>query len=175
MTETIDTRNVIDYFKYWHIDAIKAELDTKRHNFSILISNKFKDFNIGTVIRNCNAFLAKEVIIYGRKQFDRRGAVGTYNYENLRYVRKVDDLVFDDNCYVIGLDNMPEAKAIETYEWPKDKHVILALGQEDIGLPEEFQALCKEYLYIKQYGSIRSMNVGCASAIAMYDYCQKMI
>lgn len=43
--------NVVDFYKYWTTDAIRADLDTKRHDFSIVISNRVHDFNMGTVIR----------------------------------------------------------------------------------------------------------------------------
>lgn len=166
-----DTRNVIDYYKYWTVDAIKTNLDTKRHNFSVLISNKFKDFNIGSVIRNANAFLAKEVLIYGKKQFDRRGTVGTHLYENLNHIKSIEEL--DDKTPIIGIDNLEGAVPIEDFKWSSE-HFIMAFGQEDIGLPEEILQKCTKLVYIKQYGSIRSLNVGCASAIAMYDYCSKL-
>jgi tRNA G18 (ribose-2'-O)-methylase SpoU len=169
-----ETRNVIDYFAYWSTEAIKADLDTKRHNFSVLISNKFNDFNIGSVIRNANAFLAKEVIIYGRRKFDKRGTVGTVHYENFKYVKVVEELNFPDSL-VVGMDNIPLAVPIETFVWPKDKHVILAFGQEQTGLPQEIIDVCQHMVYIKQYGSVRSLNVGCASAITMFDYCQKVL
>lgn len=174
MTHPIDKRNVIDYYHYWSVDAIRADLDTKRNNFSILISNEFHDFNIGTVIRNANAFLAKEVIVYGRRKYDKRGTVGTHIYENLRYVKFIDDLVLPEDSIVVGIDNLPEAAPLETFEWPA-AHVVLAFGQEQIGLTEDIKAVCDRFVYIKQYGSVRSLNVGCASAIAMYDYCSKMV
>ena len=41
------------------------------------------DFNIGSVIRSANAFLAKEVVIYGRRKADLRGAMGSYIYESI--------------------------------------------------------------------------------------------
>ena len=169
-----DTRNVIDYYRYWTTEAVKADLDSKRHNFSVLITNKFNDFNIGSVIRNANAFLAKEVIIYGRRKFDPRGTVGTIHYENFRYVKVVEELSFPDSV-IVGMDNIPSAKPIETFEWPKDKHVIMAFGQEQAGLPEEIIKICHHMVYIRQYGSVRSLNVGCASAITMFDYCQKVL
>lgn len=165
-----DQRNVIDYYKYWNTEAIKADLDLKRHDFSVLISNKFKDFNIGSVIRNANAFLAKEVLIYGRKKYDKRGTVGTHLYENLKHVREIEDLVFDGP--VIGIDNVPEAVPMETFEWPQN--AVLAFGQEDVGLPDEIKAVCQQFVYISQYGSVRSLNVGVASGIAMFSYCLRM-
>jgi tRNA G18 (ribose-2'-O)-methylase SpoU len=169
-----DTRNVLDVYKYWSVDAIRADLDTKRNDFSILITNEFHDFNIGSIIRNANAFLAKEVIIFGRRKFDKRGTVGTHIYENLKHVRFIDDLVLPENSVIVGVDNIPEAVALETFEWPST-HVVLAFGQEQVGLPEEVKAICDRFVYIKQYGSVRSLNVGCASAIAMYDYCSKIV
>lgn len=174
MLTSTDNRNVLDVYKYWTTEAIKADLDTKRHNFSVLISNKFNDFNIGSVIRNANAFLAKEIIIYGRRKFDPRGTVGTVHYENFRHVKVVEELVFPDSV-IVGMDNIPSAKPIETFEWPKDKHVIMAFGQEQSGLPEEIINICHHMVYIRQYGSVRSLNVGCASAITMFDYCQKVL
>lgn len=169
-----DTRNVLDYFKYWSVDAIRADLDERRHNFSVLVTNQFSDFNIGSVIRNANAFLAKEVIIFGRKKYDRRGTVGCHIYEHLKHVRRVEDLDFGESL-VVGVDNVPNAQLIESFSWPHDRHVVIAFGQEDIGLIEEVSSRCHLMLYIQQYGSVRSLNVGCALAITMYDYCRKVV
>ncbi len=60
-----DRRNVIDHYKYWHVDAIRADLDERRHPFAVVVENLAHDFNIGTVIRNANAFLASHVWIAG--------------------------------------------------------------------------------------------------------------
>ena len=170
---TTDTRNIIDFFKYWDVESIRTNLDTKRHNFSVLVSNEIHDFNLGSLIRNSNAFLAREVIICGRKQFDKRGTVGTHHYENLRHVKFIDDLVIPDDSIVVGIDNIDNAVPIETFEWPEDKHVIMAFGQEQVGLPDSIKAICDHFVYITQYGSVRSLNVGVASGIAMYSYCSK--
>lgn len=168
-----DTRNIIDFYRYWSVEAIKTNLDLKRHNFSILISNQIRDFNLSTVIRNSNAFLAKEVFIYGSKNYDRRGTVGTHHYENIRHVRHISELNFED-CAIVGIDNIDGALPIESFVWD-DKHTIMVFGEEQIGLCAELRDLCQQFVYISQFGSVRSLNVGSASAIAMYDYCQKMV
>src|SRR5690625_174019 len=46
---TGDRRNVVDEFRYWKLEAIVAELDTRRHDFHIAIENWHHDFNIGSV------------------------------------------------------------------------------------------------------------------------------
>ena len=35
------------------------------------------------------------------------------------------------------------------------------------------QSYCREIVAIEMYGSVRSFNCGCASAIAMYDFVTK--
>jgi tRNA G18 (ribose-2'-O)-methylase SpoU len=173
--KTKDGRNIIDHYFYWKTEQIKSDLDTKRHNFSVLTSNLYNDFNISQIIRNGCAFLAKEVIIYGSKKYDRRGAVGTHHYTNFKYVKEISDL--DDlakNSIIIGIDNIDGALPIETFEWPKNEHFIIAFGQEQVGLPPEIISRCQKIVYITQYGSVRSLNVGCSSGIAMFDICSKL-
>lgn len=168
-------KNVVDYYEYWETEAVKADLDTKRFNYSILCSNLMYDINISSVIRNANAFLASEVIIYGRKKWDRRGAVGTQNYTHFRHVREIDDLngLFNEFHSIVGIDNLDNSKDISDYYWNSDIKTLICFGQEQVGLPDEVLSACDETLYIKQYGSVRSLNVGVASGIAMYNYVTK--
>ena len=169
-----DDRNVIDYYKYWDEEAILADLDTRRSNFSVFCVNVSNDFNIGTVIRNANAFLARQVFIYGRKKWDRRGAVGTHNYSHMEYVREVEELKFNPEWFVVGIDNVKNAKDIREFKWPIQRHVLMVFGQEQLGIPENVISACHEVIYIPQLGSVRSLNVGTASGIAMYDYIAKV-
>lgn len=170
---TAETRNLIDHYHYWKHDAIVADLDKNRHNFGILISNKFYDFNIATVIRNSNAFLSKGVYIYGRKRWDRRGSVGTHNYEHLFHVPDEESLAkLKDDFVWVGVDNIDGAEPIDDFVWPEN--ALMCFGQEQVGLPDEIKNRCDRMVYIRQMGSVRSLNVGCASAIAMFDYTSKL-
>lgn len=175
--KTADGRNIINHYFYWENEAILADLDSKRNNFSILCLNFKYDINISAVVRNANAFLAKEVIIYGRKKYDRRGAVGTQNYTRFKYVKENDNLdeVLSQFEQILGIDNIPGAEPIEDFQWNPSIKTLICLGQEQIGLPQEIINRCHKLLYIKQYGSVRSLNVGCASAIVMYDYVKKCV
>lgn len=170
-----DKRNILDFYAYWENDAILADLDEKRFNYSVLCSNLYNDFNVGSIIRNANAFLASEVILYGRKKWDRRGAVGTQNYTHFKHVREETDLndVFNKFDVIVGVDNLDNSKDISDYSWNSNVKTLICFGQEQVGLPEEVISACDELLYIRQYGSVRSLNVGTASGIAMYDYVNK--
>jgi len=177
----METRNIIDHYAYWNDDAIRADLDDKRFNYSVVCCNIGNDFNIATVIRNANAFLAKEVIIYGNKKYDRRGTVGTHHYTNFRHVKSVDDLssyfcslggVHDvERVQIIGIDNVGHSENINDFSFDPSVYYVMIFGQEQIGIPTEVLEMCDHVLYIPQYGSVRSINVGSASAIAMNAYC----
>ena len=173
-----DTRNIIDYYKYWETEAVLADLDTKRFNYSILCTNIQGDFNVSCIIRAANAFLAKEVIIFGKKKFDRRGCVGTHHYTNFKHVRVDEennlDKILSEFELIIGIDNVKDANPINTYQWNKDKKTLICFGEEQKGLPEQILQRCHNLLYIQQYGSVRSLNCASAAAIALYDYCSKI-
>ena len=80
-----DRRNVVDRYRYWSMEAIVADLDSRRHDFHVAIENWQHDFNIGTIVRSANAFLAAEVHIVGNRRWNRRGAMVTDRYQHVRH------------------------------------------------------------------------------------------
>ena len=54
---------MVDRYRYWRTEAVKADLDERRHPFHVAIENWQHDFNIGSIVRTANAFLAEEVHI----------------------------------------------------------------------------------------------------------------
>ena len=87
-----DRRNVVDAYRYLSLEAIRAELDKRRHPFHVAIENFENDMNIGTVVRTANAFLAAAVHIVGRKRWNRRGAMVTDRYQHIIHHDTVADL-----------------------------------------------------------------------------------
>ena len=171
LLEEGDTRNVVDRYRYWTREAIVADLDQQRHSFHIAIENWEHDFNIGTVVRNANAFLAKAVHIVGKRKWNRRGAMVTDRYQHVRHHPTVDDFIQwagNEALSVIGIDNVPGSEQIEKAEIPKN--CVLVFGQEGPGLSEEMIDASLKVLAITQYGSTRSINAGVASVIAMYEW-----
>ena len=171
LLEEGDTRNVVDRYRYWTREAIVADLDQQRHSFHIAIENWEHDFNIGTVVRNANAFLAKAVHIVGKRKWNRRGAMVTDRYQHVRHHPTVDDFIQwagNEALSVIGIDNVPGSEQIEKAEIPKN--CVLVFGQEGPGLSEEMIDASLKVLAITQNGSTRSINAGVASGIAMYEW-----
>jgi tRNA G18 (ribose-2'-O)-methylase SpoU len=166
-----DRRNVVDRYRYWRLDAIVADLDTHRHDFHVAIENWQHDLNIGTVVRNANAFLAAEVHIVGKRRWNRRGAMVTDRYQHLRHHETVEDFLSwtaSHDLPLIGIDNLPGARPLERETLPR--RCVLLFGQEGPGLSGPARAACAAVYSIAQFGSTRSINAGVASGIAMHAW-----
>jgi tRNA G18 (ribose-2'-O)-methylase SpoU len=166
-----DRRNVVDRYRYWSREAVIADLDERRHSFHVAIENWQHDFNIGTVVRNANAFLAAEVHIVGLRRWNRRGAMVTDRYQHVRYHPSIGDFAawaVAESLPVIGIDNLPGSRPLETVALPQ--RCALLFGQEGPGLSDAARAACAELFSIAQYGSTRSINAGVASGIAMHAW-----
>jgi tRNA G18 (ribose-2'-O)-methylase SpoU len=166
-----DRRNVVDRYRYWTMDAIVADLDNRRHGFHVAVENWRHDFNIGTVVRTANAFLAAEVHIVGNRRWNRRGAMVTDRYQHVRHHPSVDELAAylrTRDLPLLGIDNLPGSSPIETLDLPR--RVCLLFGQEGPGLSDAARGACDGTFSIAQFGSTRSINASAAAAIAMHTW-----
>ncbi len=166
-----DRRNVVDRYRYWSVDAIRADLDTRRHQFHVAIENWEHDRNIGTVVRTANAFAAADVHIVGRRRWNRRGAMMTDVYQHVRHHATVEDLLAwarTEELTIVGIDNLPGAQPLETADLPE--RCVLLFGQEGPGLSPEARTAAAQILSIAQFGSTRSINAGVAAGIAMHTW-----
>ena len=166
-----DRRNVVDHYRYWRLEAIVADLDTRRHPLHVAIQNWEHDFNIGSMVRTANAFNVAAVHILGRRRWNRRGAMVTDRYLHVEHHPDAPsflDALAAADVVPVGVDNLPGSVPLERTELPQ--RCCLVFGSEGPGLTEEVVAGCASLVSITQYGSTRSLNAGAAAAIAMYHW-----
>ena len=169
-----DRRNVVDRYRYWSMEAIIADLDTRRHDFHVAIENWQHDFNIGTIVRSANAFMAKEVHIVGNRRWNRRGAMVTDRYQHVRHhetAAGLADYLHSIGVRLLGIDNLPGSEHLETMDLPR--RVCFLFGQEGPGLSPAARQACDGTFSIAQFGSTRSINASAAGAIAMHAWIVK--
>jgi tRNA(Leu) C34 or U34 (ribose-2'-O)-methylase TrmL len=166
-----DRRNVVDRYRYWRVDAIVADLDTRRHPFHVAVENWRHDMNIGTVVRTANAFGAAAVHIVGHRRWNRRGAMVTERYQHVEHHPTIDDLATwaaAGGLPLVGIDNLPGSVPLESTTLPR--RCVLVFGQEGPGLSPAARAACAQVCSIAMFGSTRSINAGVASGIAMHTW-----
>lgn len=176
MNPSEDTRNLVDKYKGLSNEDIIADLDNTRIPLEIAIENLAHDFNIGTIVRNANAFNVSCVHIIGKRKYNRRGAMVTDKYLHIDHFTTVDEFVEDARArgmLIVAVDNnRPESRPLAKTKLHENS--ILVFGSESDGISQELLDKSDQAFYIEQLGSTRSINVGCASAIAMYEAVRRL-
>jgi len=171
-----DRRNVVDRYRYWSREAIINDLELRQHPFHVAIENWQHDFNIGSIVRNANAFLAAGVHIVGKRRWNRRGAMVTDRYLHVEHHATIEQFIewaAHEGLPIIGIDILPGAVPIETTDLPE--RCVLLFGQEGPGLSMDAREACDMVCSIAQFGSTRSINAGVASGIAMHKWIEQHV
>lgn len=174
LTPENDPRNLIDEFKGLSVSEVRSRLDKSRNCFHVAIENFQHDFNIGTIARNANAFNAAGIHIIGRRHWNRRGAMKTEVYMNVFHHSNVAEFIEwarKNSLSLIAIDNQKGAKNLSQADLPENS--ILIFGNEKEGLSSEMISACSQMIAIEQFGSTRSVNVGVASGILMYEFVRR--
>ena len=176
MNPAEDTRNLVDKFKGLPNETVAAELDKSRTSLEVAIENLSHDFNIGTIVRNANAFNVARVHIIGKRKYNRRGAMVTDKYLHIDHFATVEEFIADARARGMKLvaieNNRPESKPLQKAKIVPNS--ILIFGSESDGISQELLEKVDQCFYIEQLGSTRSINVGCASAVAMYEATRRL-
>lgn len=169
-----DDRNVTDAYRYWNIQAIKADLAKRHHSLEVAIENWQYDRNIGTIVRTANAFNAAAVHVIGKRHWNRRGAMVTDRYMTIHHHKTVQEFTSAVNGKsIVIVDNVPAA--VRLHDMRLAPNCVLVFGGEGPGVSAEMQAVASGAVMIEQFGSTRSMNVGVAAGIVMYEWLRQNI
>lgn len=170
-----DTRNLIDEYKGLSNEEVFAALDKKRTSLEVAIENVEHDFNIGTVVRNANSFNVSKVHIIGKKKYNRRGAMCTDKYLEIIHHATIEDfLETQKGRELVAIENnTPRAKELHTKHFTENTTLIF--GSENNGITPELLERSDDVRYIESFGSTRSVNVGVAAGIAMYEWARQNI
>lgn len=187
LSRSADYRNIIDYFKGKPNEQIKAELAETRGDMISIMQNLSHDFNKSSAVRNSNAFGMRKVIFLnpenpmlpdskeGMKKWDRRGALGTQNYETIEHLRITDyqelfDQLHEEGYTIFAVDNTEGYTPQSLYEIELPKKSAFLFGEEQLGLADDLIEASDAMIYIPQYGSIASINVSVANGVIAAFY-----
>ncbi|MBU6279598.1 MAG: RNA methyltransferase [Actinomycetales bacterium] len=166
-----DRRNVVDKYRYWTVDAIRADLDRTRSTLHVAIENWQHDLNIGSIVRTANAFNVAAVHIVGRRAWNRRGAMVTDRYLHVIHhpsVAEFSEWAAGASVSIVGIEQAADSESLTDFVFPRA--CALLLGNEGLGLTPEAVAACTALVEIPQFGSTRSINASAAGAIAMWEW-----
>lgn len=172
-----DTRNLVDEFKGKTNEQIFCTLSERRNELEIAIENLNHDFNMGTIVRSANSFNVNKVHIIGKKKYNRRGAMCTDKYLKIIHWTDYKDFVQDQRKRgreIVAIENnVDRAKGIRTKKFKLN--TTLVFGSEGEGISTELLHEANDVRFIESWGSTRSVNVGVAAGIAMYEWARQLV
>ena len=170
-----DTRNLVDEYKGLPNEQVFDALAKKRLPLEIAIENVEHDFNIGSIVRTANSFNVQKVHIIGKKKYNRRGAMCTDKYlEIVHHPDIMDFIKTQKGRELVAIENnVPRAKPLHEKDFAADTTLIF--GSENNGITPELLKQASDVRFIESFGSTRSVNVGVAAGIAMYEYAKKIV
>lgn len=170
-----DTRNLIDEYKGLSNEQVFDAVSKKRNSLEIAIENVEHDFNIGSIVRTANSFNVSKVHIIGRKKYNRRGAMCTDKYLEIIHHASIEDFLKSqkDRELVAIENNTP--RALPLHDKKFTPNTTLIFGSENNGITPELLKEANDVRFIESFGSTRSVNVGAAAAIAMYEWVRQNI
>jgi tRNA G18 (ribose-2'-O)-methylase SpoU len=172
--ESLNLRsNLLPEFKGMTTQEVVDKIAVHRKPYAVAMEHWQGDFNFSTLCRNANALGAREVFYIGKRGWNKKGAVGTQYYTTVKFLTSYGDLEKLKKQYVfVGVDNVSGSVAITNFTWPVNS--LMVFGEENKGLTPKTLGMCDHVVDIPMCGSVRSLNAGCASSIAMYDYCKSL-
>ena len=189
--------NVRDELQNCDIEDLKLIQKSYSKNFSILLFNVRTSGNVGTIIRSACLLGCREVIICGRKVYDRRHTVGAHNYIDVKHwddVLKVEitckpntkpteyneKLDYNEKTFYERLDGRTPVILeqggvdIRSVDWVTIKNPVIVVGNESLGVPDWFAPEAIR-VSIPQWSVMRSMNVAMAATIAIWELTTHMV
>jgi tRNA G18 (ribose-2'-O)-methylase SpoU len=170
-----DTRNLIDAYKGKSNEQVFSELEKQRTPLEIAIENVEHDFNIGSIVRTANSFNVNKVHIIGKKKYNRRGAMCTDKYLKIIHHPTIEAFLdTQQGRELIAIENNTD-RAKPLHDKKFVQNTTLIFGSENNGISPELLTKATDVRFIESFGSTRSVNVGAAAAIAMYEWTRQVI
>ncbi len=153
-----------------------CEKNMPKTGLVIILENLRSAFNVGSIIRSCECFGAKELIMSGitpgtENARTIKTAKGTENYLKIIRTSDITKTVNElRNCgYMIyGAETGTGSTDLRDLKMPEKTAVIF--GNEEIGITEEILKLCDRIVSIEMRGMKNSLNVSNAVSIFLYEY-----
>ena len=113
MNDKIISRNIKTEFNELTTDQIRDYSFKNSYPFVILAFNIQSNLNMGSMLRTAHLCGCRKFIIFGRRKYDKRSAVGVYNYIDVERIQGLKnpqqdltselnnlDYIFDSDIFV---------------------------------------------------------------------------
>ncbi len=152
---------------------LRAILDRRQPDLTVLMDNLTKPHNVSAVIRTCDAVGVAEIqAVSDASSFKTRrsSAGGTGRYVGVRLHATTEEAIehlHGRGFRVLAAHLAPDARDFRSVDYTLPTAVLL--GTERDGVPAETAAAVDGSIVIPIMGAVESLNVSVAAAIILYE------
>ena len=147
-------------------------------NIVLILDNLRSAYNVGSIVRTCDAFGAMEIYFCGitptlENPKVNKTALGTENIIKTRKFNNCLDSISrlkSKGYHVIGLETCSTAIPLNLFKTVDTKNIALVLGSEKTGIDPGILRICDQVVSIPMHGIKESLNVSVACGIALYYF-----
>lgn len=173
ITETKNHQGIAALGNFFNYISLEEMILTKEF---IIILDEVQDVNnFGAILRSCDAFGVKNIIIPKNRSVSLNSTVakistGAFNYINICSVTNIKQTIkkLKENDYWIGALDMHGN--IEISESNFYSNVAMIIGGENKGITPNIKKDVDFIVNIPMYGHVNSLNVSNATAILLYEF-----
>lgn len=173
ISDTVTPQGVLFVVKT--LDKNSHEYIISNKNEVVLLLDCIQDpTNLGTILRSCEAFGIKNVVlssdscdIYSPKVL--RGSMGAIFRLNFQYCKNISEFVDKFNEFGYSYASVLDEHAISISDISFKKPCLLIVGNEGNGISKEIIEKSTHKVYIDMNGKAESLNASVAASILMYE------
>ena len=164
------------------LNHYNTNFKSRQFPITLVCDNVTNAPNIGSLFRIADAFGVEKLIFcgdtipLGRKMTKTsRATEKVVDFEIKESILEVIKNLKNQDNYIISLEITDSSKPIDTFYFPKDKAIILVIGDENFGVSEAILKVSDANIHINMYGQNSSMNVVQATNIALYEITKQLL
>ncbi len=130
--------------------------------------------NLSRIVRTAGCCGVSRIVACGQTRIDAkiaRDALQSVQLERHRSLPPVLRQLREQQFRLVGLEQTSGSQNLHEFRFPR--RVVLVVGHERDGLPDDVLRLLDAVVEIPVYGLPYSHNVATAAAMALYEYCRQ--
>ena len=156
-------------------DRLKAVLNKRQPDITVVLENVFDPHNISAVMRTCDAVGIQEIFVLNtkippHKKWGSKSSSSASKWLTIhQFTNAAACFAALRQTYTRVLTTHLSSDALSLHEIDFVQSIALVFGNEHDGVSEEIRAMADGNFIIPQVGMIRSLNISVACAVSLYE------
>ena len=152
---------------------LRAILDRRQPDLTVLVDNVSKPHNVSAVIRTCDAVGVPVIHAVSESESFRANRTSSSGTARFVEVRTHPDhaaarrLLKQQGMQILAADLTPQAVDFRSIDYTRPTAILL--GAEKLGVSENALAAADDVVTIPIVGAVESLNVSVAAAVILYE------